>query len=50
MKFIQKLYKMNNRIKDIACESINDKNYEIVINNRFSLKDLAMSVKTVDFI
>ena len=36
----EKLYKMNNRIKDIACESINDKNYEIVINNRFSLKDL----------
>ena len=36
----EKLYKMNNRIKDIACESMNDKNYEIVINNRFSLKDL----------
>lgn len=35
----EKLYKMNNRIKDIACESIGDKNYEIVINNRFNLKD-----------
>ena len=44
----EKLYKMNNRIKDIACESINDKNYEIVINNRFSLKDLIYTYQILE--
>lgn len=44
----EKLYKMNNRIKDIACESMNDKNYEIVINNRFSLKDLIYTYQILE--
>lgn len=35
----EKLYNMNNRVKVIGCESMNNKNYEIVINNRFTLKD-----------
>lgn len=36
-------YQMNNRVKTIGCESINNKNYEIEIHNRFVIDDFNIS-------
>ncbi len=42
------LYLKNNRVKKIGCESINDKNYEVVINDRFVLKDFITTYQVLE--
>ena len=42
------LYQINNRVKTIGCESINSENYEVVINNRFDLKDFITTYQVLE--